>query len=571
MQIFKSLAVTVLTAFIVIACGGGGSSSGAGGSVSATSANATVGIILTDSSADDDMLDEIIDDIDCEEASIPEECEDPIDECPEGPTPKDDDDCGAEGDGDQLLVTVTRVELLGPDGKQTIFSGSETIDLFELEDSLELVFVDNSVTPGEFDKIRLTVDGDPLLITDKYPDGEDVKLPSGHIDFNPRGSFFIAAGDVVIIKLDMDANKSLKLNGNSKKIILRPVVFVDITTEDAFEEGFVRVSGLVDSVGDDGFVLCRPDIEGPTPKDDDDETLNEKCIDVVVTDQTGLFNDMGEPVALGDLEAGDPVTVIGLLQRADDDGDNGEDCDEASIPENDCDDVEGPTPKTGGFEIIAIVVEGGLPGTWMRTRGMLETDVDESEGTFDFLIANDDADLVTGQVYTESRIFTITADEGITEIEADALAAGDRAAVEAVLIAADDTPGPTPKADQDLLRISIMLVRPGDGEGPVEPPEPDTLRGKLVSVDSDSSLTMVTEDGERCVDVREGALIIQIFIIDGSVEGIKVALSDLLPGTRIGVAGVDTEAGVGDEVCFDAGLVISEGGGKLPPEGPTPQ
>ena len=49
------------------------------------------------------------------------------------------------------------------------------------------------------------------------------------------------------------ANKSIKLTSNPSKKILRPVVFVDIETNPAFEEGLVRVSGVVAGVDGNGL------------------------------------------------------------------------------------------------------------------------------------------------------------------------------------------------------------------------------------------------------------------------------------------------------------------------------
>jgi hypothetical protein len=317
------------------------------------------------------------------------------------------------------------------------------------------------------------------------------------------------------------------------------VVFVDIRTREAFEEGLVRVSGSVGSVGDGGFELCRPQPDNGLPGDsiDNEDTLNDICLDVVVTDRTGLFDDMGEPTSVDQLMQGDPLTVIGLLRRAADVGD----------------DTDNPAPRPG-FELLAFVVEGGLPGTWSRARGVVQTGIDQSLGTFDFMLANDASEIVTGQVYPKSRILAFTIDGGLVEIASDALTAGDRAAIEAVRIPGEDVPGPTPVADQDLLRIAIMLVRP-ESDGPEDP---ETLRGRLASVGADS-LTLATASGDRCVNLAEGARIIQLVVVDDSVEGIPAELGDLEIGALTGVAGQDAGE------CFEASLVISAGAVKPVP------
>ena len=641
MNQLKSLAITLFVAFIVVACGGGGGSSesSSGGSPGLTATAASVGVTMADSStaASDELLDVFLDDSDeceeasipedcielpeeCEEASIPEDCVEPPVECPEGPV-SIDDDCDTNP---QLLIEVTSASLLGPDGPEGIFSGSKTFNLFKLKAGVELMLLDNEVKPGTYDKIRLTVAGNPLLISDKYPDGIDVKLPSGKIDLNPREEFSIAAGDTVLIKLDWHANKSLKLN--KKQLILRPVIFVDVVINDGEipdpDERIVRASGIVGAIGTDSFELCAAAFIQPLPlpanesTDDDGELTNDDCIDVVVTAKTGLFDANGEPQLFSDLATNQPVTVIGLLRRAADDIDE---CDEASIPESDCnivtplsavasshkdkhsgkshsdsdnsdsdnsdsdngcdsdsdsdDDCGSPDIR---FEIIAAVVEGGVPGTWARERGTLETAAD-GMGEFDFRLGGPEGRLLIGKVYDETRIFLVSAADGITEITATDLQAGDQAVVEAVFVQGDET-GPTPKADavdcseaaipeecvdipeklDGTLRIAIMLVTMGDGGVP--PGEkPDGVVGKLLSVDTQTGQLMVAAaDGDRCVNTSAETTILQVVVTEDGVEAIKATLADLEVGGLILVAGED-------DACIEATLIVAQGPGKPDP------
>ncbi|MDB4308124.1 DUF4382 domain-containing protein [Gammaproteobacteria bacterium] len=651
MNQLKSLAITVFVAFIVVACGGGGSSESTdGGTPNLTATAASVGVTMADSStaASDELLDAILDD--CEEASTPEDCAELPDECEEASTPEDcvelpqeceeastpedcveppvdcpegpvsiDDDCDTNP---QLLIEVTSVVLLGPDGPEEIFSGSMVFNLFKLKAGVELMLLDNEVKPGTYSKIRLNVAGNPLLVTENQPDGVDVKLPSGKIDLNPREEFSIAAGDTVLIKLDWHAHKSLKLN--RKQLILRPVIFVDVVINDGEipdpDERIVRASGIVGEIGTDSFELCMAAFIQPLPlpasgsADDDGEQAGEDCIDVVVTDKTGLFDENGEPQLFTSLATDDPVTVIGLLRRASDEIDE---CDEASIPESDCNivtplsavasnhkekhsgknhsdsdnsdsdndcdsdsdsdsDNDCSSPPDIRFEIIAAVVEGGVPGTWTRERGTLETAAD-GMGEFDFRLGGPEGRLLLGKVYEETRIFLVSAEDGITEITAAELQAGDRAIVEAVFVPGDDI-GPTPKSEpidcseaatpeecQDVpekldgtLRIAIMLVTMGDDSLP--PGErPDGVVGKLLSVDSQTGQLMVaTADGDRCVNTSEETTILQVVVTEDGVEAIKATLADLEIGGLILVAGED-------DACVEATLIVAQGPAKPDP------
>ncbi len=223
--------VFVFFATLITACGGGGSGGSSSSSpigattpTPAVATTATVGIVLTDASVDDYH---------------------------------------------HAYVTITSVELLGDGDSQLIFSGEEEVDLLALRDNVELFAVSEDVVPGDYSKIRMHArdmrlvvdddDGNPIQVT-------DVKLVgNGKIDLNPRGEFSLAAGDVVFASLDWDMRESLKLtetgNGNGK-IIMRPVIFVDIGTAPAFKRGLVRVFGEVDLIAPDfsAFRLCSPDI-----------------------------------------------------------------------------------------------------------------------------------------------------------------------------------------------------------------------------------------------------------------------------------------------------------------------
>lgn len=592
MNRLNSLWVTAAAALIVVGCGGGG-----GGSDNKSSSNsstpepvvfATVAVAVEDSSTEesDGLLDNFLDDDDVAPfTATASSVEDEPTDC-DG-TDNDHPDCD---DDDQLLINVVRVVLLGEDGPEEIFEDEdegEEIDLFDLKDGVELKFLDNKVKPGVYEKIRLIVDGDPRLINDEYPEGTDVKLPSGKVDLNPRGEFRILPGDSVVITVDWHAKKSIKYMAGPN-LILRPVVFVDIDLE--ARERIVRVTGIVGEVGPADadpkeFELCRAVFVQPVIDVDDDD-----CIDIIVTDMTGLFDENGEPQGFEGIKTDDPVTVIGLLREADDEIDE---CDEAAIPEDDCTIVE-PLQVTASsynddkdddnderrLEIIAAVVEEGLPGTWERFRGTIETTPDGLD-EFDFRLAGPEGRLLQGKLYEESRIFVLDEEDGIMEIEIIDLMAGDRAIVEAVFVPGDDL-GPTPKGTPDdcseasipeecqevpekldgTLRISLMLVSLSDDGTPPEE-TPDVVGGKLLSVDTTTGrLDVATAEGDRCIDTDAETDILLIFVDGDEVKAIEATLEELEEGSLILASG--TQNG-----CLDADIVVSEGEAKIDPV-PTP-
>lgn len=526
MDRFRFLLIAIAAPFVLAACGGGGGAS----EVSTAGEPATVAVLMADSTSADAAVQEVLDEVEVPEGEIPE------------------DDRG------QLIATITSVVLLGDGGKETIYNSADMagddgkdIDLFDLQSGFELFFVNEAVAPGVYSKIRLQASS-VKLFSDEYPTGANVKLPSGHIDFNPSGDFEILAGDVVYLKLDVDANKSLKLNFNPQKIILRPVVFVDIDTEPAFDEGFVRVSGIVESTATDGgsFRICEPEvtIQPLADTEDGESAANGICIDVIVGDKTGLFGPDGTPVEVTDLEPGDPVTVIGYLQKTPDEG-------EAEVTPLADEETDNPTP----FQILAVVVEGGFAGTWDRYRGAVEAPVDATTLTFPFRLAGEQDELLQGQLYAKTRIFRLDTNEGLSEIAPDAIAVGERAVVEAVRV-----PAPEPKEGEeaeeplDTLRVALMLV--------VAEPEslPDIERGKILSIDtSDGALLLATETtpGGACVVSTESTIVLQVVPTgneDDPVNIIKVMFSDLLIGARTVAVG-----SLGSDSCLSAKLIVSEG------------
>ena len=91
------------------------------------------------------------------------------------------------------------------------------------------------------------------------------------------------------------------------------MVFVDIESEPAFEEGLVRVSGMVGSTSTDRFLLCSAAFVTPVGMASTETQLNEMCLDVLINElKTGLFGPDGKPIEVADLVKGQPVTVVGL-------------------------------------------------------------------------------------------------------------------------------------------------------------------------------------------------------------------------------------------------------------------
>lgn len=451
---------------LLVSCGGGGGGSQAGVSTEP----ATVGIVITDAHTDQ---------------------------------------------WDKALVTVTSVKLISDGGHQEIFSGEKEVNLLALREHVKLLAVKKGVRPGYYSKIRLEIKeqqkGEHLLLIDEDatpPDEQWVKVPSSKVDLTPKEPFYIAPGAAMFVSLDWDMEKSLKLNETgSGKWIMRPVIFVHIGTKPLFKEGLVRLSGIVQSVGDLGFRLCSEPAATPTVTLDDDF-----CVNVLVKDNTGVFDEDGEPRDNRQVVVNEPVTVVGLLRRTEDDHDDYDDDDDEDYEHH-----SHSSPFSGEgydddddrakFLVSAIVVEAGKEGTWERVRGAVTQVVDGTTGQFDIRPDGDTTSL-TAQLFDQSRIFRLTDDGKIEEVfDRSEIIAGDSAALDAVRLA---TGGPD-------LNVALMLTRPTATT--------ETLTGVITSVSPIGTQIIIADPDDLTVTtcVTTDILTTRVYLLsDGSFDEISV-------------------------------------------------
>jgi hypothetical protein len=243
------LLVCVPAFLLLTGCGGGG-----GSSSSSSGGSGTVAILLTDAPSDDFSVIEL----EITEISI-------------APVNEDDD----------WVV---------------IFEGSEKFNLLDLINEQLLLVVSDDIPAGLYKKIRLRL-GDYLYVLD--PDGNEVdmelKIPSGKIDLNPKGSFEVVPGETLSITLDVDANKSVNFHkaGNSGKWIFRPVVFVEVETVVTPEKCPRLLKGLIADI----YYAAEDVVEGFVL-----EFLGEgrDPLDVFINNDTVIFGEDGLRVVESD-------------------------------------------------------------------------------------------------------------------------------------------------------------------------------------------------------------------------------------------------------------------------------
>ena len=442
---------------------------------------------------------------------------------------------------DQALATITSIDLLGEDGRVNVFTGEETVDLLKLADYSELFAVRDDVPAGTYSKIRLQLSNLELNNLNDNGDVVETVTPklvgNGKLDLNPQGPFFIAPGSTVVATIDFDVGKSLKITetGNGK-LIVRPVVFVDITTH-LPSPGLTRIHGVVSDLSDDGsFRLCQTRLASSDDDDFDSGRFDDDghCVRVHSDSATGIFGDNGEPQDFADLENGDEVTAIGRLQpipRPDDDDDDNDDEDD---DENGDDDNDAER-----FALNAVVIEEGPLGTFKRLRGTVSEAVDSVTDRFQLQlepgqgVVSDES--LAAQLYPKSRIFAPNGVElGRLDIEV-----GTSALVDSVLVVSSTEP--------DLLRTALVVL---DVDGATDE---QVLSGPLVSVDAGTGQLIVADSaGDRCVDAQAA----DVFLVDddnGVLESQRGTLGDLEVGQEVNVFGHDGPGG-----CLVAETILAD-------------
>jgi hypothetical protein len=494
---------------------------------------------------------------------------------------------------DEILVTITCLELLGNGAPVEIYSGRETIDLKDLEDFSDLFAYAEEVPVGTYNKIRMCVD-QIELVEDGYV--TDVKPPAhGKIDLLPKSSFAIREGIHLVIEIDMDAKKSIHYVKTGRgEYRFRPVVFVKIR-ESLSPSKLARIHGEVTEIFDDGsFELCTT-VFLASRTNSSEEGYEEggigdrhRCMTVETDGDTGVFDPNGDPVDINDLMVGDDATVVGRFhmidgnhddmideERAsgiattasfdshgahhqslrdflasknsdkhsdrDSDKDSDTDSDSDSDSDTDTDGGGGPVPPEPDFVFLAYVIEIGPPGAFLSLKGLIETEVDAMD-EFEFALDSGqgfgDSSVLPSLLQDGTRIFSR---QGI-EVDDDEIQPDTRAEIDGVLDI--DMAGTT------FYKTALLVLQ-------LELDDASVLRGEVLhanavtrrllfeveEVDDESSTF------EECIDVPEDT---EIWLVsdDRSEEG---DFDDLTPGLRADVWGAFREIGG----CFVASTIIS--------------
>ena len=346
-----------------------------------------------------------------------------------------------------IRLNVVEARLIGgDDSQQVVFQGSEPIDLLDLENFSEPV-VFGEVQAGTYTKLRLYIDNLELVPKDG---GDSIfpRLPAnGKIDLLHAGGFDVLPGRTLVVEIDMDANKSIKITtaGNSGRVNFRPVVKVKIV-DGGLPHKLARLEGSVSGDPDDTagtFTLC--DIDSP-----------DHCVTVATGSATSIFDEDGLGTNFEMLDDGDMVVAIGRYE---------------TDPE---------------IVLNAVVVEIG--GTAEQVKGNVVSDPADSRF---LVITDDDGDLVV-ELQPGTKFF-----DADGEINADAIVVGVDVEVEGV------RPPQVDPADPELIRAALIFLEAEDDEQ-----ISGTIIEPLVAADRSFGLT--TDTSDTCVRVNEDADILLV-------------------------------------------------------------
>lgn len=381
-----------------------------------------------------------------------------------------------------IVLEVSEATLIGDDDSQHVLFTSEPgeerfIDLLDLTNYNEPVMF-GEVQVGTYTKIRLQLESIELFPMDGSDPFFIPNLPAnGKVDLLHPEGFDILPGRTVMVEVDVDANKAIKITraGNSGRVNFRPVVRVNIY-DGGMPHKLARLEGAI--VGDpnatDGtFVLCS--IDAP-----------DYCVDVATDAMTSFFNDEGFDTDFGYLADGNMVVVIGEY-------------------------------GTDPIVLNAIVVETG-------------PDVGQITG-----------DVVSRPMDGEFLVLTILGEDFVVELQsgtkfydadgpiaADLIALADRVEVEGVI------PPKADEADPDVIRAALVFLESNDDDE-----ISGTIIDPIVDTEEEQSFVLMTETGDVQVCVSDTTSI--LLVDDTNSEVTTASFADLAVDQVVDVFGMMPE------------------------------
>ena len=354
---------------------------------------------------------------------------------------------------DSIVLTVSEATLIGEDDSHHVLFISDPeeeyeIDLLDLTNYNEPVMF-GEVQVGTYKKIRLQLDSIELFPADGGDSFFIEKLPAnGKVDLLHPDGFDILPGRTVMIEIDVDANKSIKITeaGKSGKVNFRPVVRVNIY-DGGLPNKLARLEGAVSgdpNAGDGTFVLCSIGVP-------------DHCVDISTDGMTSFFDDEGFDTDFGYLADGSMVVVIGEY-------------------------------GTDPIVLNAIVVENG-PDVGQVTGDVVSRPMDG-----EFLVLTIGGEDYVVELQAGTKFYN---SDG--PIAADLIELADRVEVEGVI------PPKADEADPDLIRAALVFL-----EANQDDQVSGTIIDPIVDTEVEQSFMLMTETGDLQVCVLETTSILLV-------------------------------------------------------------
>jgi len=399
-----------------------------------------------------------------------------------------------------IKLDILQAVLINDDGQELLFEGPRQIDLLDLTNYSEPVLFEQ-VGAGTYTKLRLFIDNLELVSMDGTESWFPALPANGKVDLLDQDGFAVLPGRTMIIEVDIDANKSIKVTGTgNSKYQFRPVVKVDVL-DGGLQDKLARVEGFAAEIYDDPagcFLLCNA-IEV------------DNCITVHTGMDTSVFDMDGLPTDMASLMVDDPVVVIGRYNW--DEG------------------------GSGDIWLDAIIVEIG--GNAVQVKGHAVSDPAENQ----FLMQKYDDTSIVVELQDGTRYFDMDG-----EIGADSVVLGTELEVEGVMPAVGE-------GEPDLIRAALVFVMPVDA---------DQASGTIADEpDAETRSFMLTPTGggnDMCVNVADEASVLLVNV--AASEVLTGSFDDLAMDQAVDLFGQAPDA---EDGCFLADEVIvevaEEGGG----------
>ncbi|MCA8960489.1 MAG: DUF4382 domain-containing protein, partial [Planctomycetes bacterium] len=209
-------------------------------------------------------------------------------------------------DYEHVWVTLHEVELRSAESGQRVLLFSSpsglTVDILDLDDQDFILDVIDDVPAGSYDRVEIEVSS---VSTEGGPcDGLDIVVPSGRLVLKPSTPFTVRADEMVTLRLDIDASKSIHLHpaGSSGQCLFRPVIFVEAFSGVPEDRCQRHLEGVVASVSSDppGFWL----------------TTDSGSLEVRLDPETTVFDAEGLPTSDAFVAIGLTLTVSGRLEAS---------------------------------------------------------------------------------------------------------------------------------------------------------------------------------------------------------------------------------------------------------------